>query len=197
MNKQERMEEVALKVASLDSLDLVSYRKQHNYVPVIGQGNLDSDIMFVGEAPGKNEAVSGTPFCGRSGAVLDILLESVGLERKKVYITNIVKDRPPENRDPTPDEIALYAPFLDSQIDIIQPKVIATLGRISMKYILERYGKSFELKTISDLHGMLHEAKPEYGFLKILPLYHPAVAVYNVNKLALLKDDFTVLKNAI
>lgn len=185
------------KVAGLKTSALVSYRRKNGYVPVVGAGSLEADIMFVGEAPGKNEALTGKPFCGRSGVVLDTLLTSVGLNRDEVYITSIVKDRPPENRDPSQKEIAVYAPFLDSQIDIIQPKIVATLGRISMKYVLERYANYLDVKLISDLHGTFLEGKAEFGAFKILPLYHPAVAVYNVHKLGLLKDDFTLLKNAI
>ena len=96
--------------------------------------------MFVGEAPGKNEAKTGRPFCGAAGKILDNLLAHAGIERKNVYITNIVKDRPQQNRDPLPGEIKIYGPFLDRQIDIIQPKVIATLGRYSMDYIMRKFG---------------------------------------------------------
>src|SRR3989344_4714607 len=96
--------------------------------------------MFIGEAPGKNEAATGRPFCGVSGRILDELFVSAGIDRKNVYVTNIVKDRPPANRDPLPEEISTYARFLDRQIDIIQPKVIATLGRFSMDYIMRQFG---------------------------------------------------------
>lgn len=191
------MDQIAQKVVSLEPSELVLYRTQNGYMPVIGEGSLDADILFIGEAPGKNEALSGKPFCGRSGKVLDTLIESIGLSRSSVYITNIVKDRPPENRDPSSEEVALYSEFLDDQIEIIRPKVIATLGRISMKYILLRYGNVAQVKSISDLHGIPHEGKTKGGSVTIIPLYHPAVAVYNVHKLKLLKDDFTVLKNAI
>jgi len=197
MDKRTRMDKLSSKVVSLEEIELVAYRKEHGYVPVVGEGSLDAEVMFIGEAPGKNEALTGKPFCGRSGAVLDVLLGSIGLDRTSVYITSIVKDRPPENRDPTQEEIQVYAPFLDTQIDIIKPKVIATLGRISMKYILEKYGCSVELKSIGDLHGTSHEGKAQFGYLTVIPLYHPAVAVYNVHKLGMLKDDFIVLKNAI
>jgi uracil-DNA glycosylase family 4 len=116
---------------------------------VIGEGSHFADIMFVGEAPGKNEAIQGRPFVGASGKFLNELLLGVGIKREDVYITNIVKDRPPENRDPTPEEIEMYGPFLDRQIDIIQPKVIATLGRFSMVYIMKKFGLDFEIEPIS------------------------------------------------
>ncbi|KKQ83203.1 MAG: hypothetical protein UT07_C0008G0010 [Parcubacteria group bacterium GW2011_GWB1_38_8] len=123
--------------------------------------------------------------------MLDELLVSAGIERKDVYVTNIVKDRPPGNRDPLPDEIEIYAPFLDRQIEIIKPKVIATLGRFSMQYVMSRYGLEFELDSISKLHGKVFTTDK----FKVVPLYHPAAAIYNQHLLDTLKEDFKVLKN--
>jgi DNA polymerase len=143
--------------------------------------------MFIGEAPGKKEAETAKPFCGASGRVLDKLLASVGISRADVYVTNIVKDRPPENRDPTKEEILLYAPFLDRQIDILQPKVIATLGRFSMVYILKRFGIAAD--PISKAHGSVYTAKAPYGEVKIIPLYHPAAALYNGSMMSTLEED--------
>jgi DNA polymerase len=114
-----------------------------------------------------------------------------------VYITNVVKDRPPENRDPTDEEIKLYAPFLDRQINIVQPKVIATLGRFSMSYIMNHYGLSSQVGQISALHGKEFVAKTEYGSVTIVPLYHPAVALYDSSNKKTLLDDFQVLKKYI
>src|SRR5690606_1691382 len=134
---------------------LYEYRVKNKYLPVVGEGSCLADIVFVGEAPGKNEAKTGQPFCGASGRVLDELLGECGIKRGDVYITNIVKDRPPENRDPKPEEIILYAPFLDKQIEIIKPKVVATLGRFSMSYVIGRYVglDPKEIGTIGQLHG--------------------------------------------
>lgn len=160
--------------------------------PVIGEGSYFSRIVFIGEAPGKNESETGRPFCGASGKILDELFKSVGIKREDVYITNIVKDRPPNNRDPLPSEIELYAPFLDRQIEIIKPEIIATLGRYSMVYIMERYGLKEEVLPISKAHGRVFETKMGYGKVKVIPLYHPAVAVYNRNMLESLKEDFKV-----
>lgn len=157
---------------------LYAYRVENKYVPVIGEGNPDANIMIIGEAPGKNEAMTGKPFCGASGKILDQLLEKIGLDRKTVYITNIVKDRPPENRDPTPEEIELYTPFLDRQIDIIQPKVIATLGRFSMTYIIQRFNPLWE-EPISKAHGKEIKVEANYGEITVVPLYHPAATIYN------------------
>ena len=149
--------------------------------------------MFIGEAPGENEAKTGRPFCGRAGKVLDALLQSINIERKDVYITNIVKDRPPKNRDPLPDEIACYVPFLDRQIKIIKPEVIATLGRFSMQYVMNRYGLELELDSISKIHGQIFDTKIEGKNTKVLPLYHPAAAIYNQYLLDTLKEDFKML----
>lgn len=189
------MREIKNEVLDLKESPLYGYRAKNKYFPVIGEGSHDAKIMFIGEAPGRNEAEAGRPFCGASGRILDELLASAGLDRKEVYITNIVKDRPPDNRDPLPDEIEFYAPFLDRQIEIIQPKVIATLGRFSMTYIMKKFGLEAELKSISAIHGKVFSARTSYGEIKIIPLYHPAVAVYGTNK-EILKKDFAVLKQS-
>jgi len=181
-------------VCNLKASPLYEYRKQNNYYPVLGEGSQDADIMFIGEAPGKNEAETGRPFCGASGKVLDQLIESIGLKRDDVYITNIVKDRPPGNRDPLPDEIELYMPFLKRQIEIIRPKIIATLGRYSMKHIMECYGLSLEIRPISHAHGMVFHTDEPYESLIIIPLYHPAVALYNGATREILAEDFKKLK---
>ncbi len=192
--KLDRMKAIRDELLVLKKSPLYSYRKENNFCPVIGDGSHDADIMFVGEAPGKNEAKTGKPFCGRSGDILDELLGSVGIGRDSVYITNIVKDRPPENRDPTDEEIRIYGPFLDRQIDIIQPKVIATLGRYSMFYIMEKFGLKDVLRSISEMHGKSFLADSSYGKVIIIPLYHPAVAIYNNKTRETLFEDFQILK---
>lgn len=189
--KSAELKKIKDEVVALKDSPLYSERIQNNYFPVIGEGSHSAEIMFVGEAPGENEAKTGRPFCGRSGKVLDKLLESIGIERKDVYITNIVKDRPPKNRDPLPDEIDLYAPFLDRQIEIIKPKVIATLGRFSMQYVMNRYGLERELASISVLHGKVFKA-PKFKFI---PLYHPAAAIYNQELMKTLEQDFQILSS--
>jgi len=180
-------------VLGLTQSPLYAYRQENHYHPVIGEGDHYAKIMFIGEAPGKNEALTARPFCGAAGRILDELLTSIELERKNVYITNIVKDRPPGNRDPLPEEIALYAPFLKRQIEIIQPQVIATLGRFSMAYVMEQYGLMDQLKSISQMHGKAFETKMNYGKAVIIPLYHPAVAIYKASMKDELKKDFRVL----
>lgn len=197
MNKEERSE--ALKAIRDDllhntKLPLHAYRTQNNYFPVVGEGDHFARIVFIGEAPGKNEAMTARPFCGASGRVLDELLHSVGLKRENIYITNIVKDRPPENRDPLPHEIEAYGPYLDKQLKIIQPKVIATLGRFSMDYIMRKFGLAFDIEPISKAHGKAFTANCKWGQVSIIPLYHPAAAIYNQHLKDTLKKDFEVMK---
>lgn len=195
--KTEAMKKVRDEVFALKESPLYEYRTQNGYYPVLGEGSHDANIMFVGEAPGRNEAKQGRPFCGAAGKILDELLASIDVPRDSVYITNIVKDRPQENRDPTPSEIELYGPFLDRQIDIIQPKVLATLGRFSMVYIMKKFDLDFEVEPISTAHGKVYEAEASYGSIHIAPQYHPAAAIYNRDLVETLKKDFEILKQFV
>ena len=195
--RDEALKEIKDEVVALVASPLYAERVKNKYFPVIGEGSHSAEVIFIGEAPGENEAKTGRPFCGRAGKVLDELLVSVGIERRDVYVTNIVKDRPPDNRDPFPDEIAIYAPFLDRQIEIIKPKVIATLGRFSMQYIMSRYGLERELSSISALHGRVFDTELKGAKIKVVPLYHPAAAIYNQHLLDTLKEDFKVLKTLV
>lgn len=195
--KTSKLKKIRDDIWNLKESPLYDYRTSNNYYPVLGEGNHDADIMFVGEAPGKNEAEQGKPFCGAAGRVLTELIESIDLTREDVYITNIVKDRPPENRDPTPEEIELYAPYLLKQIDIIQPKVLATLGRFSSLYMLEKYETGEHTKTISQLRGTVVPVKRTWGKLSIIPLFHPAVALYNGSQKQVLLSDMKVVKDTV
>lgn len=195
--RTEQMKAVRDEIVNLKESPLYEYRTENNYFPVIGQGSHHAQIMFIGEAPGKNEAETGRPFCGASGRVLDELLEGISLNREDVYITNIVKDRPPNNRDPHKGEIELYSPFLDRQIDIIQPAVIATLGRFSMEFILKKFDAPQQKDKISKLHGQIIEVEASYGKVSVVPLYHPAASLYNRDQRATLEEDFEVLKQFI
>jgi DNA polymerase len=193
--KTEKLKKIKDEVLFLKNSPLYEYRVSNKYFPVIGEGSHDAEIMFIGEAPGRNEAKTGRPFCGTAGKVLDELFSHAGIKREDVYITNIVKDRPQENRDPTAEEIKIYGPFLDRQIEIIQPKVIATLGRYSMDYIMRKFGLEKEILPIGMAHGKIFEAEASYGKIKIAVLYHPCVAVYNPTRIDELKKDFRILKN--
>ena len=154
---------------------------------VMGDGNPDADIVFIGEAPGKAEDQQGKPFVGASGRFLNEMLAAAGMERSDVYITNIVKYRPPENRDPTPEEKREFWPYLMRQLEIIQPRVVITLGRHSgMCFIPEL--------VISRDHGHARTVKyHDYEFL-VIPLYHPAAALYNGSMRQVLIDDFLAAK---
>ncbi|GAC1372971.1 MAG: type-4 uracil-DNA glycosylase [Candidatus Saccharimonadales bacterium] len=146
---------------------------------VFGEGNPDSDIVFIGEAPGKNEDLTGKPFVGAAGRFLDTMLASIGLDRSDIYISNIVKYRPPANRDPSKAEITEFVPYLQRQIDVIRPKLVVFLGRHSMNVFLP------ELK-ISQAHGTSVERNGQI----YLPLFHPAAALYNPGMRQTLLDDF-------
>ncbi|HVU06223.1 MAG TPA: uracil-DNA glycosylase [Candidatus Paceibacterota bacterium] len=197
MSNTDELRKIRDDVVSLKKSPLYAYRTQNKYFPVIGEGSHEAHLMFVGEAPGENEAKTAKPFCGRSGKLLDELLASIGMDRAKVYVTNLVKDRPPGNRDPEPAEIALYGPFLERQIEIMKPRVIATLGRHSMKYIFERYGLGSVLQSVSKIHGMEFKGTASYGEVTVVALYHPAVALYNGGMKGQLLEDFKVLKKYI
>jgi DNA polymerase len=149
---------------------------------VFGEGSIDCEVMFVGEAPGKNEDLLKRPFVGRAGQLLDRMIQSIGWRREDVYITNIVKRRPPENRDPLPEEIAAYRPYLARQIEIINPKVVATLGRFSMNYYLPL------AKIMRDRgRGFLVDGRI------IFPLLHPAAALRSGEMMRALEEDFKKL----
>lgn len=193
--RKELLRKIRDEVIALKNSPLYQFRIENKNLPVIGEGDHFAKIMFIGEAPGRNEAKTGRPFCGRAGDILNELLASVDIKREDVYVTNIVKDRPPQNRDPLPSEIEIYGPFLDRQIEIIQPKTIATLGRYSMNYIMPKLGLSLELEPISKAHGKVYDTEASYGKIKVVPLYHPAVAVYNSHTKDILKKDFEVLKD--
>jgi uracil-DNA glycosylase family 4 len=193
-NRTEQLRKIKDEIVAAKNSPLYDFRVKNNFLPVIGEGDHYAKIMFIGEAPGKNEALTGRPFCGAAGRILDELLQSIDIDRKNVYVTNIVKDRPPFNRDPLPEEIEFYAPFLVRQIEIIKPEVIATLGRFSMAYIMKKFGLESELKSISVMHGKIFNAETSYGITKIIPFYHPAVAVYGTSK-EILKKDFKILQS--
>jgi uracil-DNA glycosylase family 4 len=146
---------------------------------VFGDGNADADIVFIGEAPGKNEDEQGLPFVGAAGKFLEEMLNTIGMKRSDVYITNIVKYRPPGNRDPLPDEKAAFLPFLRSQLEVIKPKIVVTLGRHSMDSLLPGL-------QISKVHGQAKRYKGQV----YLPLFHPAAALYNGGLRQTLIDDF-------
>lgn len=163
---------------------------------VFGSGNTEAKILLVGEGPGRNEDLQGLPFVGQAGKLLDKLLDLAGLQRKKVFITNIVHHRPPENRDPLPNEIEAYGKYLDQIISIIKPKIIITLGRFSMAkflpdvFISSVHGKSFKVDWGDPLLG--NQMK-----FTVVPMYHPAASLRNGKILEAEKEDFLKLKDMV
>ena len=186
------LEEVKKEVLSCRKCEL--WKGKKNYV--FGEGNPCADLMFIGEAPGHNEDLQGRPFVGAAGKLLTNLIEEVlGLKREDVYIANVLKCRPPGNRDPLPDEIKACTPYLDRQIAIIKPRIIATLGRHSTKYILSKVG--IKVSSITAVRGKIFEGQMFGINLKILPTYHPAAALYNPRLKESLKSDFFVIKKIL
>ena len=158
---------------------------EHRTNVVFGMGNADADLMFVGEAPGFHEDQQGLPFVGRAGKLLDQLLEEIGLERRRdTFVANVLKSRPPGNRDPLPDEIDACKPYLLRQVELIQPKVICTLGNFSTKLL------SGSSQGITRVHGRPHERRVGGLDVTLYPLFHPAAALRSPPVLQQLRDDF-------
>lgn len=158
---------------------------------VPGDGSAEAEIMFVGEAPGKNEDLQGIPFIGAAGKFLAEMLAGINLKREDIYITNVVKYRPPENRDPLPEEIAACMPWLHEQIKIIQPKIIVTLGRHAMEHFIPG-------KKISEVHGQaFRRTFDDIGEQVFFVLYHPAAALYNGSLRATLIEDFKKIPKVV
>ena len=193
--KKKEIEKELLKIKN----EVIECRKCSLYktrkFPVIGEGNHQAKIVFVGEAPGRRENETGRPFCGQAGHILDELLNSIHLRREDIYICNLLKCRPPFNRDPLSEEIKACSPYVLRQIKIINPKIICTLGNFASKFFLEEFGLSDKVEGISKLHGKIFS--PDGKKFKIIPLYHPAVAVYNDNMKRTLEKDFKILEKLI
>jgi len=167
------------------------HRTRTNTVP--GEGDVNADIMFIGEAPGKNEDLQGKPFVGRSGDIFDKLLKSIDLTREEIYLCNILKCRPPGNRNPLSSEISACIGSLDNQIKIVNPQVIGTLGSFSTAYIFEKF--NVPPAKISAVAGKIIDVTTPFGLKKIVPVFHPAVATYNVHKTDLLIEHFQAFKS--
>lgn len=187
MDKQKTLEALNILMAASCTCALKDEATQ----AVPGEGNPDADIMFIGEAPGKKEDELGVPFVGAAGKFLSEMLATVGLKREDIYITNVVKYRPPNNRDPLPEEIATCMPWLHEQIKIIQPKVIVTLGRHAMEHFIPG-------KKISEVHGQTFtQTLPDIGTQTFFVLYHPAAALYNGSLRQTLITDFKKIPRVV
>jgi len=154
---------------------------------VFGAGNADADLMFVGEAPGMHEDQQGLPFVGRAGQLLNTLLEEIGLSREDVFIANVLQSRPPGNRDPQPDEIDACKPFLHRKIELIEPKVVCTLGNFSTKLLTRSQ------RGITSVHGRPQVHELGGRLLRVFPLFHPAAALRSTKTLEDLREDFARL----
>lgn len=174
--KQQQLDELAQQIVALKVCEELATQATQL---VFGIGSADADIVFIGEAPGKNEDLQGEPFVGAAGKFLNEMLAMIDLKREDIYITNIVKYRPPNNRDPLPSEKSDFLPYLDRQLEIINPKLIVTLGRHSMDVLLPGL-------KISQVHGQ----PKRYKSRVFLPLFHPAAALYDGNLKQTLIDDF-------
>lgn len=194
MTKQDRLDQIAADII-LNNIcpDLAKTAKNL----VAGTGNANADIVFIGEAPGKKEDETGEPFVGAAGRFLNEMLASIGMQRSDIFITNIVKYRPPNNRDPLPEEKKAFLPYLQQQLEVIQPKVVITLGRHSMNCFLPD-------AQISKTHGepirvqlALKKQHDDVLEVVILPLYHPAAALYNGSMRKVLLEDFSKIPNIL
>jgi uracil-DNA glycosylase family 4 len=182
-DKRERLKEFYLNIRNCDKCDLSKTRTKF----VFGSGSAEARIMFVGEAPGKNEDLQGLPFVGQAGKLFDELLGSIGYDRSEVFIANVLKCRPPGNRDPRMEEIDSCKDYLMEQIKIIDPKIICTMGRFSTQLMLDTN------KGINGLRGKIFRI----GNHIIMPINHPAAALYAPSKMSVLKEDFQKIKRLI
>ncbi len=179
-DKKGLLDKLSNKVALCNRCELSATRKN----PVFGDGNINADIMFVGEAPGKDEDLQGKPFVGRAGKLFNEILNNIGLNRKNVYIANCLKCRPPNNRDPKPEELINCFEYLKQQIKIIKPKIIGTLGRYS----------TYQLTGQSGALGTLRGRVFSFGQIRVIPMYHPAYLLRNPNAIDIFENDLKKLK---
>lgn len=196
-SRTEELREIKCEILNLKESPLYEYRKKNKFFPVIGQGSHYAEIMFIGEAPGLDEAKTGHPFVGKSGKILDKLFEQINLKREDIYISNVVKDRPPDNREPSEEEIKLYGPYLLRQIELIKPRKIVTLGRFPMEFIAKNFDLANQMTKISLSHGKIYITQASYGDILVIPQYHPATATYNINMYATLEKDFKMILKSI
>lgn len=181
--KQQQLDELKAKIVADDVCSDLAKTATNL---VFGDGNPDAAIVFIGEAPGKNEDLKGLPFVGAAGKFLDEMLNSIELQRQDIYITNIVKYRPPNNRDPFPEEKAAFLPYLQTQLEVIQPKLVVTLGRHSMNCFLPDL-------QISKCHGQPKRLNGQV----FMPLFHPAAALYNGSMRQTVMDDFAKIPQVL
>jgi DNA polymerase len=186
--KRQRIDKLRVQIAACTRCPL--HKTRTHTVP--GEGDVNARIMFIGEAPGRNEDLQGKPFVGKAGDVFDKLLASIGITRDQIYLCNILKCRPPDNRNPLSGEISACVGSLDLQIKIVNPQVIATQGNFATTYIFEKF--RIPPAKITSVAGKVIDVETPFGPKKVIPLFHPAVATYDVHKTDLLISHFQVLK---
>lgn len=199
MSKQKENQKLLDEVAQKIKKNLKCPLKDASTNLVFGKGNPTAQIFIIGEAPGEKEDLQGVPFVGRAGKNLDKLLNTIGLSIDDVYIANILKYRPPKNRDPTIEEIKNHTPYLVEQIKIIEPKVIATLGNYATKFILSEFNpdEMKKIEGIAELHGKPVELIIEGEKFVVVPIYHPAAMMYRPSLRESFEEDFRVMEKLI
>jgi len=189
--KEPLMEDIATEAKACHKCDL--WKQRRNTVP--GEGSLNALVMFIGEAPGYHEDIKGRPFVGAAGKLLDKLLSDINLTRQEVFITSVLKCRPPKNRDPLADEVKICTPYLDRQMKIIKPKIIVTLGRHSTSYVFSKAG--LETGNTTRFRGNVYEIGLSGFQISLIPTYHPAAALYDVGYKDKLEIDSQLLKSEL
>jgi len=192
--KQQLMNKILEKIKACTECPLCKGRCK----PVLGEGNLNSELVFVGEAPGRKEDEVGIPFVGAAGQFLDRLLFRIGLSREAVYISNVVKCHPPDNRRPVMKEIEACTPFLEEQLEIIKPKIIVAMGNSAISFFSKKFG--FKVIGMKRIHGKTFQIEAPWGKVTLLVTFHPAAALYNKDLEKIIEKDFkkllTLLKSS-
>ncbi len=191
--KGQRFEELHRALETDTHAPLYSQRMENGYRPVCGEGSPDAQIMFIGEAPGAREAVFGRPFIGAAGHLLHDLIKLYKIDRKYIYLTNLIKDRTPEGRNPVESEINHYARYLEEEIDILRPLLVVPMGRLTMSYVLSRFRVPHENARVVDMHGEVMVGQADYGRVKVVPLLHPSAALYDSRCMKTLAHDMRVI----
>ncbi len=189
--RKELVEELIKEVDVCTKCRLYKYAKH----AVPGEGKLQAAIMLVGEAPGSNEDLQGKPFVGAAGQFLDEVVTSVDFTRGDVYITNILKHRPPHNRLPRRDEVKACTPYLERQIRIVKPKLIVALGNCSTKYLLSQLGKEYE--RVGEVRGKAFSGKLFDTDVEVVPTFHPAAVLYDRTKEETIREDFQLVRDRL
>jgi DNA polymerase len=187
MNKVTEMSKINEQVERCNNCELCKKIRKK----VMGEGNLDTFIVFVGEAPGAEEDKKGQPFIGKAGRLLDNLFEKVELSRNDVYITNLVKCRPPNNRRPYRTEIEECNNYLEKELEVVRPSILSPMGNTAVRYFNEKFGLGS--KSIGEIHGTRYKLSTSWGLIDMVPLYHPAAAIYRRNLFSELLDDLSLI----